>query len=182
MEVIYDFIMNLANSGGPIITLIIIYFESIFAAIPLAIFIALAFIQLGYVFGFISAYVITILGCITSFYLSRLFKDKLRKIKKINKLMSHMDTITLPNLVLITAIPFSPAFAINIAAGLTNMESKKFILCLLIAKVFTVFFWGFIGASLSESIKNPKTLIIIVLMIIIAYLISKFVTKKFKVD
>ena len=75
-------------------------------------------------------------------------------------------------------MPFTPAFLVNIAAGLANIEKKKYLYSLLIGKVFLVLFWGFIGTSLINSIKNPMNLIYIVLMLLSCYIISKLVEKR----
>ena len=76
-------------------------------------------------------------------------------------------------LTVIIAIPFTPAFLVNIAAGLSNMSYKKFIGSLLIGKVFLVYFWGFVGVSLIESIKNPIYLVRVGILVLVAYIISK---------
>ena len=45
-----------------------------------------------------------------------------------------------------------------------------------------VAFWGFIGTSLVESLKNPKIMGIIVIMLIITYIITRIVNKKLKIE
>ena len=62
------------------------------------------------------------------------------------------------------------------------MSYKKFLGALLIGKAFLVYFWGFIGVSLIESIKNPEYLIRVLILLAIAYIISKIVSKKFKIE
>ena len=96
--------------------------------------------------------------------------------------MTKIDKISLSNLSLIIAVPFTPAFAVNIASSLSEMQFKKFFFAILIGKIFLVFFWGFIGTSLIESLKNPKILIIIGIMLIIAYILSKYATKKLDIE
>ena len=81
-------------------------------------------------------------------------------------------------LVTIIAIPFTPAFMVNIAAGLAKLDTKKYLISLLIGKIFMVYFWGFVGVSLIESLKNPYILIKVAIMVLIAYLIA-IITKKF---
>ena len=82
----------------------------------------------------------------------------------------------------IIAIPFTPAFLVNICAGLSEMSYKKFIASLLIGKIFLVYFWGFVGVSLLESIKNPIYLVRVGVLLIIAYVISRIVNKKFNLN
>ena len=45
---------------------------------------------------------------------------------KVNKFMNMIDKLKYSHLVLITSIPFSPSFFINLGAGLSNVNSKKY--------------------------------------------------------
>ena len=58
------------------------------------------------------------------------------------------------------------------------MNFKKYVYALMIGKVFLIIFWGFIGTSLINSIKNPINLVYIVIMLIICFIISKLVSKR----
>lgn len=190
LENLYDIIMNIINSSsifGPLFACLLIFIESILPVLPLFVFITIIFIAYGYVLGFIISYVLTILGCMFSFFLCRtflksIFEKKVRKIENFNKLMKKIDKMSLSNLVLLIAIPFTPAFLVNIAASLSEMSFKKFNIALIIGKSATIFFWGFIGTSLIESLKNPKILIIIIIMLGITYFLSKYITKKLKLN
>ena len=113
--------------------------------------------------------------------LKGIFQKRVRKIKEFDKFMKHIDKISIPNLVLLIAIPFTPAFLVNIAAALSKMTFKKYALAILLGKISLVAFWGFIGTSLLESLKNPRILIVIVIMVAISYLLSKIVTKKMNI-
>ena len=173
---------------GPIIGCFFILIESMVPILPLFVFITLNFLAFGNILGFIISWVFTCLGCFISFYL---FRKKVqtwlfRRIKK-NGLVSKktIDVITnlkFEELTVIIAIPFTPAFLVNIAAGLSNMSYKKFIGSLLIGKVFLVYFWGFVGVSLIESIKNPIYLVRVGILVLVAYIISKIVSRKLRIE
>lgn len=194
MEVIltnfYELIMNIINSSsiyGIILACMLIFVESIIPILPLFVFITINFVTFGYLLGFIISYILTILGCCFSFYLCRnllkkYFKKYIRKNEKFDKIMKKIEKINFSNIVLLISIPFTPAFLINIAASLSDMRFKKFCLALIIGKISIVFFWGFIGTSLIESLKNPKILIVIAIMVGITYLISKIVMKRLKIE
>jgi len=79
------------------------------------------------------------------------------------------------------AIPFTPAFFINIAAGLSKMKYQKFLLALLIGKAIMVYFWGYVGTSLLESLTDVTILLRIAVLLIGVYLLSYFVEKKLNV-
>ena len=58
------------------------------------------------------------------------------------------------------------------------MNFKKYFYALLIGKIFLIIFWGFVGTSLINSIKNPINLVYIIIMLIICFIISKLVSKR----
>ena len=93
-----------------------------------------------------------------------------------------MENLSLCGITMILAVPFTPAFMVNIAAGISNMDIKKFLPAIVISKIFLVYFWGFVGTSLVESFKHPQNLLIVVIMLILAYLISLIVKNIFKID
>ena len=165
----------------------VIMVESILPMLPLGVFIALNMILFGNLVGFFASWVATSLGCAISFYLVRKYlskkiKNKILKNDKIDNLMDKVSKLSLSKFVLITALPFTPAFLINIAAGLSKMEDKKFIAGILISKLFIVYFWGFIGTTFLESITDISVIIKLCIMMIIAYIISKLFMKRFDLD
>ena len=93
-----------------------------------------------------------------------------------------MRTINFSNLVVLIALPFTPAFAINIAAGLVGLDKRKFLVALLTGKIFMISFWGLVGKSLIESLTDISSLIIAAVLIIIAYFLSKLISKKMKIE
>lgn len=173
---------------GPIVGCFFILIESMVPVLPLFVFITLNFLAFGNILGFIISWIFTCIGCFISFFLFRckvqtwLFK----RLKKQGIISEHtIDVITnlkFEQLTTIIAIPFTPAFLVNIAAGLSKMSYKKFLGALLIGKIFLVYFWGFVGVSLIESIKNPIYLVRVGVLLVIAYVLSKIISKKFKIE
>ena len=182
--VLTNFLMNIGILGY-VLSCLCILIESIIPILPLSVFITLLFYKFGIIIGFIISYIFTVLGCIISY---KLFNSKLRielekyidkkSRNRLNRLLKRIKRIKFNNLCLIIALPFTPAFLINIAAGLSNIDKKKYYYSLLIGKVFLVLFWGFIGTSLINSIKNPISLVYLLLMLIPCYIISKLVEKR----
>jgi len=175
-EIIDNFIttlLTLLGSWGAILGCIFILFESILPVLPLSVFITLNFMTFGPIWGFIISWIFTILGCMLSFWIFKNgISEKLyNKFKNVNKLSNFMDVMhdmNFTNLVLLIAIPFTPAFLINIAAGISRVISL-------------VYFWGYIGVSLLESLKSPIILIKVIIVLIIMYLISYIINKKLKI-
>ena len=181
---------TLQNMGvwGPFVGCLFILIESMIPILPLFVFITLNFLAFGNIFGFIISWIFTCLGCLISFFLFRrkvqtwLFK----RIKKHGIISQNtIEVITnlkFEQLTTIIAMPFTPAFLVNIAAGLSKMSLKKFLGALLIGKIFLVYFWGFVGVSLIESIKNPIYLVRVGILLVLAYVLSRIISKKFRIE
>ena len=190
MDAIYDFIINLITTTGSLgmmLDCLLIISESIIPALPLGLFITVLCVNYGYVIGFLISWIFTIIGCMISYYLFQtIFKGivdrKLRKYEFANKLLTMIDKMTFSNLVLLISLPITPAFLVNIVAGVSNMKVNKFLPALMIGKISLVAFWGYVGTSLIEGLKNPNILIKVGIIIIIMFIISKIINKKLNLD
>lgn len=164
----------------------IVILESIIPILPLALFIATNVLVFGKVGGFVLSWIGTIIGCIISFTAFRKgFSNYLyRRIdtSKISQdVMNSISNISFSGLVIVTAMPFTPAFLVNIVSGLSKMSFKKYICAMAIAKISIVYFWGFVGTTFIESIEKPDVLIRLGLLLLVAYIISKIVCKQFNI-
>lgn len=186
----YIFIMNTIDAlgvYGPLLGSLFIILESIIPPLPLFVFITINFVAFGKVLGFIISWICTCIGCILSYYLvKKLFRNwvvnKIKDVNLLTKCMNYVENLSLTQVTMILSIPFTPAFMVNIAAGLCNMNFKKFLTAILISKIFLVYFWGVVGTGLLESFHNPTSLITVVVMIVIAYILSIVIKKLFKID
>ena len=96
--------------------------------------------------------------------------------------MNIISNISFSKLVIIMAIPFTPAFSVNIGAGLSKIKNKKFLIACIIAKISIVYFWGFVGTTFVESISDITVIFKLVIILLIAFMLSKFVINKFDID
>lgn len=186
----YIFIMNTIDAlgvYGPLLGSLFIILESIIPPLPLFVFITINFVAFGKVLGFIISWICTCIGCTLSYYfVKKLFRNwvvnKIKDVNLLTKCMNYVENLSLTQVTMILSIPFTPAFMVNIAAGLCNMNFKKFLTAILISKIFLVYFWGIVGTGLLESFHNPTSLITVVVMIVIAYILSVVIKKVFKID
>ena len=173
------------SSFGPLGGLLIIIINSIYPiAVPLGVYMAFNVQAFGLLWGILISYIGTVIGCIISFIIfkkadGKIFK-KFNEKEKVIKVKNKMKGITISSLATVTALPFFPAYVINIAAGLSHINTKKFIIGISIGKIPLVLFWCLIGKSFMESMKDYKILILIVAMLIVTYVVSKLLTKLFK--
>ncbi len=188
IELLNNIVNFIQDSGtlGAIFSCGFILIESIFPFLPLVLFITINFLVFSNIWGFLISWVFTIFGCIISYFIFKKGfgnkfdnltenKELLKKYKRIFK------DISISKLTLIIAMPFTPAFMVNIAAGLVKMDFKKFLTGLIIGKIGLVYFWGFIGSSFVESIGNPVILVKIIIIMAATYLVSFVINKVFKI-
>lgn len=178
IERIVNFLIELTSMAGPAFGFLTIILESIFPFLPLSVFIALNNVAFGPIEGFLISWIATVLGCCISYYIFKKGFNKFiyRYIKidgHIHRFVNFINKMDFGHLVLFIAMPFTPAFLINIASGLSNMSFRKFVIAILIGKLSIIYFWGFIGTSIAESFKNPLVLIQIIVLLSITYIISK---------
>lgn len=186
----YTFIMGAIDSlgvYGPLLGCLFIVLESIIPPLPLFVFITINFVAFGSVIGFIISWICTCIGCIISYWLvKKIFGNwvvnKVKDVELLSKCMNYVENLSLTQVIVILSIPFTPAFMINIAAGLCNMNFKKFLISILVGKIFLVYFWGVVGTGLLESLHNPRSIITVIVMVVIAYLLSIIIKKVFKID
>lgn len=191
IEVIIEYFKSLIQTNNPLlgfsVAILVVVIESIIPILPLAVFIAVNMLVFGNFLGFIISYIGTIMGCILSFTIFRkgfskwLYK-RIKSKDNLKDLMQQISNIKFTTLVLITALPFTPAFSVNIASGLSKISYRKFIAAMAVSKVSIIYFWGFVGTTFLESITDIKILIELGLILVGAYILSIYVNKKFKIE
>ena len=181
---IVNFCSTVIGDLGPFFGFFIIYLESIIPVLPLSVFVALNVVTFGSTIAFVSSWLGTILGCMTAFYFSRKFSHyinkKFKKNEKIKQFRKFINKISFSDLVILFAIPFTPAFPINIAAGLSDMKTKKFLMAVIIGKLPMIYFWVFIGKNLRDCLTDISVLAKMIFMIVAAYLVGKVANKFIK--
>ena len=181
MEELINTLTNFIGQFGYISVFLLVFLESMIPVLPLSVFVAVNIFTYGSLAGFIVSYLGTIIGCLCAYFLCRKFNDffekKYKSNDKVKDLKKKLKKTKLPVLVIILAIPFTPAFAINRAAGLTGYDFKKYFTALLIGKIPMIYFWSFIGASLKERLSDWTILVKIAVMLIITYLVSMVINK-----
>lgn len=179
--------LNNAGILAPIFSTVLVYLEGIFAFLPLFVFVTINVITMGPILGFIISWIFTILGCFTTFYLSRkglskIFSNFINDKKQLKKIYQFVNKIKFNQLVLIIAIPFAPSFFINVASGISKIPPKKFFYALIIGKIFSIAYLCYIGVNIYECLENPIVIVKIFVLLIIAYLLGKYLSKKFNMD
>ncbi len=189
INTIVEYSTEVISNGGILFGMLLIMIESFIPALPLSVFIALNTHTFGLLPGILISWISTCIGCYISYlifyYVSNniIYKYLSKKVRnKIDKAIDKFQSISLANLTVIITLPFTPAFLINILAGVSGMSKKKYIVALLIGKIFMVSFWGYIGKSFVESMTDISSIIVMSIMIIIAYALSKLIGKNANIE
>lgn len=180
-----DFCTKFISDGGLLFGFILVLLESFIPVLPLGVFVALNVNAFGGVLGLSLSFLATCLGCFISYmifsFLSEKFLDKIlpkKTLKQVSKALDKFNDISFSNLVLVISLPFTPAFLVNIICGIARVKKRKFLFAIFIGKIFMITFWGYIGKSLLESVTDINTIIVVSLMLLVAYFVSKVVSKK----
>lgn len=180
---------NFIESGGIIFGFFLVFLECFIPALPLSVFVTLNINAFGFFIGILISWIATCIGSIICYLIFYFIGNKLtekflskRIIRKVNKAVVSFKKIKFTELVLLITLPFTPSFLVNIICGLSGMNKEKFILSIIIGKVFMVTFWGYIGKSLIDSLTDIKSIIFIGIALIIAYIISKIVSRKMNIE
>lgn len=189
INTIVEYSTEVISNGGILFGMLLIMIESFIPALPLSVFIALNTHTFGLLPGIVMSWVSTCIGCYISYlifyYVSNniIYKYLSKKTRnKIDKAVDKFQNISLANLTVIITLPFTPAFLINILAGVSGMSKKKYIVAVVIGKIFMVSFWGYIGKSFVESMTDISAIIVMSIMIIIAYALSKLIGKNANIE
>ena len=180
-------LLESAGIWGGILCCLLIIIEPILPFLPMFIFVTFNLLIFGYVLGFIISYICSVLGCLL-FYIvfNKLLSKKAHKFykdrQKLNSLVKRYKNIKIETLTTIISMPFTPAFMINLLAAVSDMPLKKYMTAEIIAKIFITIFWGFFGFSLIKCLKHPTYLIVVGLMLLGGFLISKLISKKYNLE
>ena len=189
VEYIIDHSTEFVSTGGIPFGFLLVFLECFIPALPLSVFVTLNINAFGFFIGILISWIATCLGSIICYSFFSFIQGKLtekflsrKMIKKLKKAIDRFKKITFTELVLLITLPFTPSFLVNIVGGLSGVSREKFILSILIGKVFMVTFWGYIGKSLIDSLTDIKSLIYIVIALVIAYIISKIVSHRMNIE
>ena len=189
INTIIEYSTSFISTGGILFGFFIVFIECFIPILPLSVFVALNVNAFGFFIGILISWLATSLGSFLCYLLFTFIEEKVtekllnkKTINKIQKGFDKFNKITFSGLVLIITLPFTPSCLVNILCGLTRMKKEKFIAAILIGKMFTIIFWGYIGKSIIESITDLKSIIFIVMALIVAYIISKIINKEFEIE
>ena len=173
----YDEFKLFLKSQGKL-AIFIIYllqiFQVVVAFIPSDLINLTAGYILGAPLGFIISYLGLISGTILAFFIARIFGKKivLKLVKKdtLDKISKKVNSsLSIPNIFILSIIPFMPRDVLVYALGLTDINPKKFLIPYSISRIPLVFLLTFTGNTLYKNDDFIFYFFIISLIILILY-------------
>ncbi|MGC4375316.1 TVP38/TMEM64 family protein [Fictibacillus sp. Mic-4] len=159
--------------------------ESLIPVLPLVIFVAGNAAAYGFFLGSFYSWIGAVLGSVIVFFIVRKLGQKrflhfITKHRKIEKALKWMERHGFGTLFLIFCFPFTPSALINVVAGLSQINSRTFLLALTLGKLVMIAIISFIGYDFLDVIKNPLKLAIMALGIFVLWVGGKLVESKLK--
>jgi len=163
---------------------IMLYLRAIVPVLPLTLYVVLLIHAYGLFPGIIISWLGIVSGTFTVFLICKKFVNtirmkKLKSRKSVQRLISFIDRQGLIPLFVLLCFPFTPNTLINIIASLSHIKIKYYFLVLVISKLISITILGVMGKEISTIFTNPLRALIMIVLLVVLWFISKKVEKYF---
>lgn len=168
---------------GPLAPMLLAMVEAFIPALPLIAIVTLNVAAHGGILGFLYSWLGSVVGSILFFFLCRkCFKGWILKIAgkhpAIMKARNWVNKVNKKALFVIITMPFTPSCFVNFAMGVSDFDSKIYIKIMAFAKIVMLILLSLFGQSIVQAFENPVFIAVAVVLIIVLYLASKYISKK----
>ena len=101
---------------------------------------------------------------------------------KVMKARNWVNTINKKALFLIITMPFTPSCFVNFAMGVSDFDAKTYIKVMAGAKVVMLLLLSLFGQSVVQAFENPVFIVLAVLLVVVLYLVSRYIRKRHNLD
>lgn len=170
--------MNEYRSLGPMISILIPFLKSFIPPMPTVVVLGVNAAVYGLWVGFLYSYIGIIGGSLVAFVLIR----KLSQHRYLKRLTSRPNVDRTRRWImkngftyifLLSLFPVGPFTMLNIAAGLSGIRFRSFLIAILFGRGVMVFAVSFIGADLALYWEKPWYIALVVLFIVVCLVISR---------
>ena len=163
---------------------IMLYLRAIVPVLPLTLYVVLLIHAYGLFPGIIISWLGIVSGTFTVFLICKKFVNtirmkKLKSRKSVQRLISFIDRQGLIPLFILLCFPFTPNTLINIIASLSHIKIKYYFLVLVISKLISITILGVMGKEIFTIFTNPLRALIMIVLLVVLWFISKKVEKYF---
>ena len=163
---------------------IMLYLRAIVPVLPLTLYVVLLIHAYGLFPGIIISWLGIVSGTFTVFLICKKFVNtirmkKLKSRKSVQRLINFIDRQGLIPLFVLLCFPFTPNTLINIIASLSHIKIKYYFLVLVISKLISITILGVMGKEIFTIFTNPLRALIMIVLLVVLWFISKKVEKHF---
>lgn len=163
---------------------IMLYLRAIVPVLPLTLYVVLLIHAYGLFPGIIISWLGIVSGTFTVFLICKKFVNtirmkKIKSRKSVQRLISFIDRQGLIPLFILLCFPFTPNTLINIIASLSHIKIKYYFLVLVISKLISITILGVMGKEIFTIFTNPLRALIMIVLLVVLWFISKKVEKYF---
>ncbi|WP_411343733.1 TVP38/TMEM64 family protein [Paenibacillus sp. WLX1005] len=170
--------MNEYRSLGPLISILIPFLKSFIPPMPTVIVLGVNAAVYGLWIGFLYSYIGIIGGSLVAFALIRKLSQhrylaRLTNRPKVDRTRRWIREHGFTYVFLLSLFPVGPFTMLNIAAGLSGIRFRSFLIAILFGRGLMVFAVSFIGADLALYWEKPWYIALVVLFIVVCLMISR---------
>ena len=163
---------------------IMLYLRAIVPVLPLTLYVVLLIHAYGLFPGIIISWLGIVSGTFTVFLICKKFVNtirmkKLKSRKSVQRLISFIDRQGLIPLFVLLCFPFTPNTLINIIASLSHIKIKYYFFVVVISKLISITILGVMGKEIFTIFTNPLRALIMIVLLVVLWFISKKVEKYF---
>ena len=197
----FEYWTNLANENVLLTILIAILLPIIEALLPflplivivnynIIMFNAIFVAPTSWILALVASTIGAIIGAAIVFYalkysIGKWFRRKVESNEKVVNAMRWINKCSTPYLIIIMSNPYTPTSIINYSMALTGFETKKYLLIIVVSKIFEIALLGLLGVVFKVG-DNLLSFVWITLTYVIIYLLvwlgRKFYYKRRKKD
>ncbi|MBR2802588.1 MAG: TVP38/TMEM64 family protein [Erysipelotrichaceae bacterium] len=175
------------RSLGPLMPILLAYCEAFLPVLPMVGIVALNVAMHGMAAGLLYSWTGSVLGCICVFSFFRLIgKRCFEKKRESNERVARADAWIRrlhPGVIfLLIMMPFTPSCLVNLTAGLSSLDPKKYFLILLPAKAAMLASLAYFSSSLIDIREDPLGALIAAGLMIAFYLLSRYLSKRYELQ
>lgn len=168
---------------GPLAPILLAMVEAFIPALPLIAIVTLNVAAHGGILGFLYSWLGSVGGSILFFLLCRkLFKGVILKIAgrhpSVMKARNWVNKVNKKALFLIITMPFTPSCFVNFAMGVSDYDCKTYIKIMAGAKIVMLILLSLFGQSVVQALENPAFIALAVILVVVLYPVSKYISKK----
>lgn len=170
--------MNEYRALGPLASMLLPFLKSFIPPLPTIVILGVNAAVYGLWVGFIYSWIGITAGSLTAFWLVR----KLSEHRYLSRLVHNPKVVTTRRWIrnngfnyifLLSLFPVGPFTLLNVAAGLSGIRFRSFLIAIIFGRGIMVFAVSFIGADLSRYRENPWNLLLVLLFVIICFVCSR---------